>query len=217
MGAAAVFAITKLHEGAVHLADRYFNRGLDALESELGSAMLRANELGEIDRLLASEPFDRLKLTSAASFRRAGQDYVRGPAAEGWDGDSAERLGPEAPLLQPAVTGKPFPVPEGEDGAGLPQGLARPVLGVPAASPLRCYAVSFYGPHASGTDLDSNERGMLARLAARAAAMYAELENGALRTEIERLERALHTARPSVESSGPRPSRRASGPPQGEA
>jgi hypothetical protein len=198
MGAAAVFAITKLHEGAVHLVDRYFNRGLDALERELGSAMLRAGELGEIDRLLASEPFNRLKLTSAASFRRTGQDYVRGPAAEGWDGGAAKRLGAEAPLLQPAETGKPFPVPEGEEEAGLPQGLARPVLGVPAASPLRCYAVSFYGPHASGTDLDSNERGMLARLAARAAAMYAELENGALRSEIERLERALAGADPAA-------------------
>jgi hypothetical protein len=202
MGAAAVFAITKLHEGAVHLLDRFFNRGLDALELELGSAMLHAQELGEIDRLLASEPFNRLKLTSAASFRRAGEDYVRGPAAEGWDGGSAKRLGPEVPLLQPAVAGKPFPVPEGEDDADLPKGLARPVLGVPAASPLRCYAVSFYGPHASGTDLDHNERAMLARLAARAAAMYAELENGALRTEIVRLERALADGKSGTRVSG---------------
>jgi hypothetical protein len=207
MGAAAVFAITKLHEGAVHLVDRYFNRGLDALERELGAAMLRAGEIGEIDRLLASEPFNRLKLTSAASFRRAGQDYVRGPAAEGWDGRSAKRLGPEAPLLQPAETGKPFAVAEGEEDADLPKGLARPVLGVPAASPLRCYAVSFYGPHASGTDLDSNERGMLARLAARAAAMYAELENGALRSEIERLERALAGAEPAARANKKRPRR----------
>ena len=66
-----------------------------------------------------------------------------------------------------------------------------PVLAVPAASPLRCYAVSFYGPHISGTDLDANERAMLARLAAHAATMYAELENGALRSEIARLERKL--------------------------
>jgi hypothetical protein len=200
MGAATVFAITRLHEGAVHLVDRYFNRGLDALERELGSAILRAKELGEIDRLLASEPFNKLKLTSAASFRRAGQDYVRGPAAEGWEG-GAGTLGPEAPVLQPAVSGKPFAVPEGEDGSDLPKGLARPVLGIPAASPLRCYAVSFYGPHASGTDLDTNERGMLARLAARAAAMYAELENGALRSEIARLEHALAGEKPAPQLS----------------
>jgi hypothetical protein len=201
IGAVAVFLITRLHEGAVHLVDRYLNRGLDALELELGSAMLRAQELGEIDRLLASEPFNRLKLTSAASFRRAGQDYVRGPAAEGWEGGSAKRLGLQAALLQPAAAGKPFPVPESEDGVDLPKGLARPVLGVPAASPLRCYAVSFYGPHASGTDLDHNERAMLARLAVRAAAMYAELENGALRSEIARLERALAQGKPSTRAA----------------
>jgi hypothetical protein len=191
IGAVTIFLITRLHEGAVHLVDRYFNRPLDALEKELGSAMLKASEFAEIDRLLAHEPFNRLKLTSAASFRRTGHNYVRGPAAEGWDGASTEKLSPEAPLLQPAAAGKPFSVPDGEDEAKLPQGMARPVLGVPAASPLRCYAVSFYGPHASGTDLDHNERSMLARLAARAAAMYAELENDALRSEIARLEREL--------------------------
>ena len=65
------------------------------------------------------------------------------------------------------------------------------MLGVPAASPLRCYAVSLYGPHESGTDLDHYERAMLARLATNAATMYAELENGALRGEITRLEREL--------------------------
>ena len=43
-----------------------------------------------------------------------------------------------------------------------------------------------------------DERGMLARLAARAAAMYAELENGALRTEIERLERAIARDKPTA-------------------
>jgi hypothetical protein len=94
--------------------------------------------------------------------------------------------------------GKPFPVADdGGNGPVLPTGLARPVLGVPAVSPVRCFAVSLYGPHASGTDLDSNERAMLARLAAEAAAMYAELENSALRGEIARLERRLGQAKPT--------------------
>jgi hypothetical protein len=201
IGAVTIFLITRLHEGAVHLADRYFNRALDAVEKELGSAMLKAKELAEIDRLLAHEPFRRLKLTSAASFRRAGHNYVRGAAAEGWDGASMEKLAPEAPLLQSAATGKPFSVPDGGDEADLPQGLARPVLGVPAANPLRCYALSFYGTHASGTYLDHNERGMLARLAARAAAMYAELENGALRDEIARLRHELAEREPPKRTS----------------
>ena len=192
IGGVTIFLITKLHEGAVHLADRYFNRSLDAVERELSSAMLKAKELAQIDRLLAQEPFQKLKLTSAASFLRAGHNFVRGPNAEGWDERAAAEFESGAPLLAPLASGKPFTVPE-EDGtsAGLPDGLARPVVAVPAASPLRCYAVSFYGPHTSGTDLDANERAMLARLAAHAATMYAELENGALRGEITRLQREL--------------------------
>ena len=190
IGAVAVFLITRLHESAVHLVDRYFNRALDAVEQELGSALLKASELAEIDRLLAAEPFRRLKLTSAASFRRDGPRFIRGPSAEGWDGGDAKALSPEDGVLRPLRAGKPFNVPDAED-CNLPGGLARPVLAVPASSPLRCYAVSLYGPHASGTDLDHNERAMLARLAANAAAMYAELENGLLRAEIARLEGEL--------------------------
>jgi hypothetical protein len=202
IGAVVVFLISRLHEGAVHLADRYFNRTLDALERELGQAMLKAKELADIDRLLAHVPFERLKLASAASFRRAGHNYVRGPSAEGWNDDDAETLAPDAPLLRPLADEAPFGIPdEGDVGSELPDGLARPILGVPAASPLRCYAVSLYGPHASGTDLDANERAMLARLAASAATMYVELENGALRSEIARLERQM-TKKATISGGG---------------
>jgi hypothetical protein len=69
---------------------------------------------------------------------------------------------------------------------------------VPAVNPVRCFAVSLYGPHLSGTDLDAYERAMLSRLAADAAAMYAELENSDLRGEVARLERKLDAARPAA-------------------
>ena len=75
---------------------------------------------------------------------------------------------------------------------------------VPAANPLHCFAVTLYGPHASGTDLDADERAMLGRIAGQAAAVYAELESSALRERIVRLERDLAEARPK---RGPRPKR----------
>ncbi|HXG79781.1 MAG TPA: hypothetical protein VNJ31_10655, partial [Methyloceanibacter sp.] len=195
IGAIAIFFITRLHEGAVHLADRHFNRALDSIEENLTRALLKAKELAEIDRILAHEPFERLKLASAAAFRRAGRNYVRGASAKGWGG-AAESFPPETPLLEPLAAGRPFALPDRDDAGAtrLPKGLARPVLAVPAANPLRCYAVSFYGPHASGTDLDDNERAMLERLAANAATMYAEIENDALRAEIRRLKRQLKNA-----------------------
>lgn len=192
MGAAAVFLITRLHEGAVHLADRYFNRAVDAAEERLSLAIRSARRPTEIDKLLSDEPYDALKLASAASFRLEGPVFARNGNGRGWDGDEAVTIPASEPILAPVPEGRPFPVAD-DDGAGpiLPTGLARPVLGVPAVNPVRCFAVSLYGPHESGTDLDTNERAMLARLAAEAAAMYAELENSELRGEIARLERKL--------------------------
>jgi hypothetical protein len=67
---------------------------------------------------------------------------------------------------------------------------------------VRCFAVSLYGPHAAGTDLDAHERSVLRRLAADAAAMYAELENSDLRKEIARLERKLDAAKPPRKGGG---------------
>jgi hypothetical protein len=199
MGAATVFLITRLHEGAVHLADRYFNRAVEEAERKLGEAIRSAKNPAEIDRLLADETYDALKLASAASFRRIGPVFARNGNGKGWDRDKTTQIRADEPMLARAPHGKPFPLAERDgDGLGLPSGLSRPVLAVPAVNPVRCFAVSLYGPHLSGTDLDVHERAMLSRLAADAAAMYAELESGELRSEIARLERKLEAAKPAT-------------------
>jgi hypothetical protein len=201
LGAAAIFLLTRLHEGAVRLADRYFNRAVDDAERRLGHAIRQAKKAGEIDRLLADDTFKALKLASAAAFRREGPAFRRDGNGKGWSRGTATTIKPDVPLLAPVSEGKPFSVADqDEDGIDLPTGLARPVLAVPAVNPVRCFAVSLYGPHESGTDLDPSERAMLARLGAQAAAMYAELENGVLRDEIARLERALRAAKPEAKS-----------------
>jgi hypothetical protein len=199
VGAAAVFLITRLHEGAVHLADRYFNRAVDAAEERLSLAIRSAKKAIEIDRLLADNTYDALKLASAASFRLEGPVFARNGNGKGWDRGKATRIAADDPILAPVPKGKPFPLTESDDqGVDLPSGLNRPVLAVPAVNPVRCFAVSLYGPHASGTDLDAYERAMLSRLAADAAAMYAELENSDLRGEVARLERKLDDAKPAA-------------------
>ena len=165
MGAAAVFLITRLHEGAVHLADRYFNRAVDEAERRLGQAIRSAKKAAEIDRLLADETCNALKLASAASFRREGPVFARDGNGKGWDRGTAAT---DRSRRADACAGdrrrsrSAWPMQDG-DGLDLPCGLARPVLAVPAVNPVRCFAVSLYGPHESGTDLDANERAMLAR------------------------------------------------------
>ncbi|MGA7457341.1 MAG: hypothetical protein WBW51_08515, partial [Methyloceanibacter sp.] len=204
MGAAAVFALSRMHEGAVHLADGYFNREVDAAGQRLGQAIRAAKKPVEIDRLLADETYDALKLASAASFRREGPVFLRNGNGKGWDRGKTTTIKADEPILAAVPAGQPFPVRD-RDGYGLdlPSGLCRPVLAVPAVNPVRCFAVSLYGPHASGTDLDPHERAILRRLAADAAAMYAELENSDLRCEIARLERKLDSAKPVAKSRGP--------------
>jgi hypothetical protein len=151
--------------------------------------MREAREPGDIDRLLADEPWRALKLSSAAAFRRQGSSLVRKEDGKGWEGCATRKLNLEQPIFAPVSTCQPFGIEE-EDGKGIdfPPGLRRPILAVPAADPVRCFALSLYGPHAVGTDLDSNERAMLSRLARFAAAMYAEFEAVELRHRIATLE-----------------------------
>jgi hypothetical protein len=105
-------------------------------------------------------------------------------------GCATRELNLEQPIFAAVSTGQPFGLEErDDDGIDFPPGLRRPVLGVPAADPVRCFALSLYGPHAVGTDLNANERAMLSRLARFAAAMYAELEAVELHHRIAMLER----------------------------
>ncbi len=198
LGAGAIFVLSRLHEGAVHVVDRYFNRPVDEAERRIRRAIREAKKAAEIDRLLADDTYTALKLASAAAFRREGPVFRRDDNGKGWGHGKATSIKPDAPMLAPVTEGKPFSVADGDgDGIDLPTGLARPVFAVPAVNPVRCFAVSLYGPHESGTDLDTNERAMLARLGAEAAAMYAEIENGELRGEVVRLEGKLRAASPA--------------------
>lgn len=194
VGVIALFLISRLHDTAVEITDRLFNRHLDQAALDLGQAMLKAESPAEIDRLLADEPFRVLKLTSAAAFRRVGSVFHRDGSGNGWNSSETRTLKPDEPILAPLCKGAPFSLDDSdEDGLGLPSGLNRPILAVPAANPIRCFAVALYGPHASGTDLDFYERAMLARIAQAAAAVYAELEIHQLRGRIATFEQQAST------------------------
>jgi hypothetical protein len=190
-----VFVLAQLHEFGVEWIDRFFNRKLEATERTLIDAMRRAKEPAEVERLLTHEPFHQLKLTSAASFRcRDGSAFVRHEDGNGWDDATARTLPSDGKMLRLATKGEPFRVGDKDEAElAMPPGMNRPVLAVPAVNPVRCFAVSFYGPHTSGTDLDPYERSTLASLGSNAAAMYAELEAAALRGRIAELEGELHS------------------------
>jgi hypothetical protein len=206
IGAVALYVISRLHEGATHLTDRYFNRDLDKAERSIAAAILKATTPIEVDRLLTDKPFRHLKLSSAASFRRNGTEFRRDTDGHGWGEKTTRTLAPDSPMLAPVAKGVPFAISDEDKSVpGLPGGFSRPVLGVPASNPLRCFALTLYGPHASGADLDANERAMLKRIAQNAAAVYAEIENDDLRREIAALERKLSKAGSGSAKRGKQP------------
>ena len=128
IGAVILFLISRLHEIAVELADRCFNRTLDRAEAELSHAILRARTPADVDVLLTDEPFRVLKLASAAAFRLALSSG--GLRAEMVGTTAATRtLPPDEPMIAPLSKGAPFSLAEGdEDNTRLPSGLRRPIL-----------------------------------------------------------------------------------------
>jgi hypothetical protein len=205
LAAALLFIISRIHEGAVHLVDRHFNRAVVEAEKRLSHAILDARSIAEVESHLVQGVYDALHLASASLFRAEDGKFLRTSENHGWDDASARELDPQDAMLAPLRVRRPFSV--DRDGARrnhLPEGLTRPVLAVPIGDRFRCYAVVFYGAHAAGDDLNQDERAMLARLAPEAASVLAKLEHDRLCRRIAALESALDLATAEMGAQQPR-------------
>jgi len=192
IAAVIIFVIGQLHHGAVELADRYFNRDIDKAERNLGEAILTAKDPAQIDHLLSERTRATLKLTSAITFRRDDTGFRRYENVAGWDDTATRDLRLGEADIATLSKGSPVMINEVEaNKAAFPLGLETPILAVPAASRVYCYAATLYGPHESGTALNANERQMLASIGHHAADAYARLENEHLRSVIAGLESQL--------------------------
>ena len=180
--------------------DRLFDRGFHRAKKELaavGRTIQRAGSFDEIDRLLVDEPMRSLRLASAALFRDEDGVFPR-RASAGWRAANADALNSDGRVLGGRLYGGAFAL----DGIGgidptdkrFPDDLARPVFGVPVGNPRRCFAVALYGGHEDGTDLDNEERALLASLARDAEIAYASVDRETLQKRIEVLEGQLARA-----------------------
>jgi hypothetical protein len=191
-----VFLISRAHEVTTELADRLFDREYLRAEQHLtaaAQALDSASSHAEIENLLVDEPVSRLKLASAALFRKEDEGFRR-RVSDGWGKADAQFLTGAEPMLAARAELGPFPLRAEEAGAGdprVPGGLGRPIVGVQVGHARRCFAIALYGGHQSGTDLDRNERKLLDRLAHSAARAYAQVETDALRNRIRALEDEL--------------------------
>ena len=184
---AGVFLTSKIHDTAVHHVDRLFNRSVVKAGDRLGDAILNAGNYAEIESHLVQGVHDALGLASASVFRKEGRDFRRNDAA-------TRTLDPTDPMLELAHTYRPFSVnAQAAARNRLPGGLMRPILAVPVGDRLRCLALALYGPHATGNDLNHDERTMLAELADKAASAFMKLNDDELRQRIATLETELKT------------------------
>jgi hypothetical protein len=79
----------------------------------------------------------------------------------------------------------------------------RPIVVVPVGDRFRCLALALYGPHATGNDLNHDERAMLAELADKAASVFMKLDHDQLCQRIVALEGELETIAAKLAAAGP--------------
>jgi hypothetical protein len=186
--------VNRLHETAVELVDRIFNRRFHSAKRQLNDtseAIAQAESLAEIDRLLVESTVRALCLSSGAVFRSEGNVFRRTQDTKGWNASMKKELRPEsdAIALRSLQVGAPVRLNHDDwDSDELPPGMDAPCLSVPVRSGItEATAVVLLGPHETGNDIDADEREMLDRLAARAAAGYERVVTGMLRQEVAQL------------------------------
>ena len=203
---ALLFLTSRIHDTAVHHVDRLFNRAVAKAGDRLGDAILNAETVAEIEGHLVQGVHNALDLASASVFREEGHIFRRTAADQGWDDAAARTLDADDPMLEPAHGHRAFGVnAQAAARNRLPDGLMRPILAIPVGDRLRCLALALYGPHATGNDLNHDERTMLAELADKAANAFMKLNDDELRRRIAALERELQKLAAGVVGSSSPP------------
>jgi hypothetical protein len=194
--------ITRLHEVSVDLVDHAFNFSYHATKERFehgAAALLRAERVQEIDRLLVEVPVEALQLSSGAVFRQVEARFILADGSRGWDIGSATELEPgrDEAVLCCLFKGEPIRLERGAwSRPGVPAGVRAPCIAVPVrGASNENIAVILYGPHEFGTDLHSDERELLQDLASGAAAAYERLEMEHLRQTVALLRGELATFR----------------------
>lgn len=186
--------VARMHEIAVELADRAFNRKFHSERRQLEGAsdtFVRAKTLVEIDCLLVENAVRALRLSSGAIFRSDRGVYRRTQNTKGWDASTKKELCPasDAIALRSLEVGAPVRLSQGAwDAPELPIGIEAPCLCIPVQSGIpEATGVALFGPHETGNDIDADERELLERFALRAAAAYERVIIDLLRQEVAQL------------------------------
>jgi hypothetical protein len=186
--------VHRLHEIAIELTDRVFNRRFHTARKRLealSKTMLKAATLEEMDRAFVEGIVQAFSLSSGAIFRNEHSAFRRAVESPGWNDSMRKELRGESDgfLLNCLQDGKPFRLPEAQwEWLSLPTGVKAPCLAVPIRGAVpEATAVALFGPHETGNDIDPDECEMLRRSGQRAARAYERLITKMLRKEVAEL------------------------------
>jgi len=187
--------IQHLHGFVDSLVDRFVFRSVHEAERHLervGEAMMYAESLASLDKLLVEESTRALRLGSAAVFRRDGAGAFAQAAAIGWSGVGRDAIPADDPLVldlqaqKRGIAGGPFLA--GRDD--FPQGAAAPAFAVPIRIREQMIGFVLFGAHVNASDIDPNEQRILEEFVGRARIAYDHVSN---------IERAAENARMRIE------------------
>src|ERR1700683_2955783 len=197
----------RLHESGVELVDRVFNRQFHSAKRQLkitSEEIARAECLEDIDGLLVESAARALCLSSCAVFRCQENVFRRSKNAKGWGACTKTELRTEsdAMALRSLELGESVRLNQQDsESLALPTGMEAPCLSVPVRSGIpEATAVVLLGPHDSGNDIDADEREMLEKLAAHAAAGYERIVSRLLREQVAELKAEVKALRNSVKT-----------------
>ncbi|MCB8880698.1 hypothetical protein ACELLULO517_10685 [Acidisoma cellulosilytica] len=202
VGPLALLLLARLHERAVVLTERAFNRSYHRAQHMLQHAshtVVGAKTFTEVDRLLTEVPVAGLRLASAAVFRSLDGTFRRVGPSIGWPEDGLTTLDEtaDALALRCLAEDAPLPLPRGRwHRPGLPPDDLAPCLAVPVhGGATESAAIILCGPHVTGSDISRDERKLLKHFAKQAALGYDHVETEALRREVVTLRAALSAFR----------------------
>lgn len=162
----------------------------------LAHDLRRARSADTVESAVIGEACGAFALASAALFLRGGDGFTR-RAAIGWESSDCLHIATSDAL---ATTLRKNDAPTRLDAAqwdrpDLPRGTRAPLVAVPLSYRFELQGIVFYGAHADGSDIDSSELTVLARLVECAGMALDDMDAEQLRAQIEELKKR---ARPNV-------------------
>lgn len=169
-------SLNTLHRWLERFVDATLFRSRRRAERRLkriARGLVHADSAAAVTRVVVAEPYDAYQLGSAALFTRRGESFVRDEAL-GWKDAQLQSIAVDASIVL-QLLGSQRPVAAHDavwEPHDLPTGVAYPSLAMPVFVRGVLDAIVFYGPHASGEDLDPEEVAVLDDLLGAAGAAY---------------------------------------------